>query len=140
MQISIFFVLVIVGVSFCEKYSTKYDNIDLDEILKSDRLLNNYIACIMDRGSCTPDGKELKAQEPVNEQKILEKLRGRFPSASSIHVEDTSGGCGAMFNVSIETSDFKGLSIPKQHKIVYDALKEEISKIHGIHLQTIVSD
>ncbi|XP_072386791.1 ejaculatory bulb-specific protein 3-like [Diabrotica undecimpunctata] len=60
MQISIFFVLVIVGVSFCEKYSTKYDNVDLDEILKSDRLLNNYIACIMDRGSCTPDGKELK--------------------------------------------------------------------------------
>ncbi|XP_028141419.2 bolA-like protein 3 [Diabrotica virgifera virgifera] len=80
------------------------------------------------------------AQEPVNEQKILEKLRGRFPNASSIHVEDTSGGCGAMFNVAIETSEFKGLSIPKQHKVVYDALKEEISKIHGLHLQTRVSD
>ncbi|XP_028141522.2 ejaculatory bulb-specific protein 3-like [Diabrotica virgifera virgifera] len=60
MQISIFFLFVLVGVSFCEKYSTKYDNIDLDEILKSDRLLNNYINCIMDKGTCTADGKELK--------------------------------------------------------------------------------
>ncbi|KAJ9585925.1 hypothetical protein L9F63_020433 [Diploptera punctata] len=43
-----------------EKYTTKYDNIDLDEILNSKRLLNNYVNCLLDKGSCTPDGKELK--------------------------------------------------------------------------------
>lgn len=44
-----------------EKYTTKWDNIDLDQILKNDRLLNKYIDCVLDRGSCTPDGSELKS-------------------------------------------------------------------------------
>ncbi|XP_065083456.1 ejaculatory bulb-specific protein 3-like [Ochlerotatus camptorhynchus] len=43
-----------------EKYTTKYDGVDLDEILKSDRLFNNYFKCLMDQGRCTPDGNELK--------------------------------------------------------------------------------
>lgn len=42
------------------KYTTKYDGINLDEILKSDRLFNNYYKCLMDQGRCTPDGAELK--------------------------------------------------------------------------------
>lgn len=42
------------------KYTTKYDNVDLEEILKSERLLTNYYNCLMDTGKCTPDGSELK--------------------------------------------------------------------------------
>lgn len=45
-----------------DKYTTKYDNINLDTILQSDRLLRNYINCLLDKGSCTPDGKELKGE------------------------------------------------------------------------------
>nr|WJJ63289.1 chemosensory protein 3 [Pachyrhinus yasumatsui] len=43
-------------------YITKYDNIDLDQILQSDRLLRNYIDCLLDTPGkkCTPDGMELK--------------------------------------------------------------------------------
>lgn len=44
------------------KYTTKYDNIDLDEIIKSDRLLKNYVNCLLDKGKCTPDGAELKSE------------------------------------------------------------------------------
>lgn len=47
-----------------EKYTTKYDGIDLDQILKSDRLFNNYFKCLMDKGKCTPDGSELKRVLP----------------------------------------------------------------------------
>ncbi|XP_061396798.1 ejaculatory bulb-specific protein 3-like [Musca vetustissima] len=47
-----------------DKYTTKYDNIDLDEILKSDRLFNNYYKCLVDSGTCTPDGRELKNTLP----------------------------------------------------------------------------
>lgn len=47
-----------------EKYTTKYDGVDLDEILKSDRLFNNYYKCLMDKGRCTPDGSELKRLLP----------------------------------------------------------------------------
>lgn len=47
-----------------EKYTTKYDGVDVDEILKSDRLFNNYFKCLMDKGKCTPDGSELKRLLP----------------------------------------------------------------------------
>lgn len=46
------------------KYTTKFDNVDVDEILKSDRLFNNYYKCLMDTGRCTPDGSELKRVLP----------------------------------------------------------------------------
>lgn len=42
-------------------YETKYDNIDLDEILKNDRLRKNYIRCLVNNGPCTPDAQELKS-------------------------------------------------------------------------------
>lgn len=47
-----------------ETYATKYDNVDVDEILKSDRLLNNYVKCLLDEGPCTPDGQQLKSINP----------------------------------------------------------------------------
>lgn len=47
-----------------KSYTTKYDGINLDEILKSDRLFNNYYKCLMDSGRCTPDGNELKRNLP----------------------------------------------------------------------------
>lgn len=59
-----FFSLLVVN-AFCaeDKYTTKYDNIDIDEILRSDRLLKNYINCILNRGRCTSDGAELKSKQ-----------------------------------------------------------------------------
>uniref|UniRef100_A0A4Y0BLX5 Uncharacterized protein n=1 Tax=Anopheles funestus TaxID=62324 RepID=A0A4Y0BLX5_ANOFN len=59
-----FFVVVALAlvavVAAQDKYTTKYDGVDLDEILKSDRLFNNYYKCLLDQGRCTPDGNELK--------------------------------------------------------------------------------
>ncbi|XP_033339734.1 chemosensory protein 3 [Megalopta genalis] len=46
------------------KYTNKFDNIDIDQILKSDRLLSNYYKCLMDEGRCTPEGTELKRVLP----------------------------------------------------------------------------
>nr|AXF48707.1 chemosensory protein CSP9.1 [Lobesia botrana] len=45
-------------------YTTKYDGIDLDEILASSRLLTGYVNCLLDLRPCTPDGKELKKNLP----------------------------------------------------------------------------
>jgi len=45
-----------------EKYTTKYDNINVDEILASDRLIDNYVKCLMDKGRCSPEGAELKCK------------------------------------------------------------------------------
>ncbi|XP_019872546.1 bolA-like protein 3 [Aethina tumida] len=75
---------------------------------------------------------------PVTEQEITTILKKKYPEATNITVEDVSGGCGAMFNIFIETKDFKGLSVVKQHRSVYDTLKEQIKNIHGLHVETRV--
>ncbi|XP_014253090.1 ejaculatory bulb-specific protein 3-like [Cimex lectularius] len=63
---SVFFcvVLCFVEAHGAEKYTTKYDNIDLDEILRNQRLYKNYFDCLRNQGKCTPDGKELKEALP----------------------------------------------------------------------------
>lgn len=45
-----------------EKFTTKYDNVDIDEVLKNEKLLTSYYNCIMDKGKCTPDGSELRSK------------------------------------------------------------------------------
>lgn len=63
MKAAAFIALFLIGKAVCEDkptYTTKYDNIDLDEILSSERLLTGYVNCLLDQGPCTPDGKELK--------------------------------------------------------------------------------
>lgn len=43
-------------------YDTKFDNIDINDVLKNDRLLKNYVNCLQNEGPCTPDGKMLKGK------------------------------------------------------------------------------
>lgn len=45
-------------------YTDKWDNIDVDQILTSDRLMKGYVDCLLDKGRCTPDGKALKETLP----------------------------------------------------------------------------
>ncbi|CAF4807603.1 unnamed protein product [Pieris macdunnoughi] len=49
-----------VALAVAEKYTDRYDNINLDEILSNRRLLVPYMKCILDEGKCSADGKELK--------------------------------------------------------------------------------
>ncbi|XP_014365820.2 ejaculatory bulb-specific protein 3 [Papilio machaon] len=53
-------ILLCVVASVWSTYTDKYDNINIDEILGNEVLLENYVNCIMDKGRCTPEGKELK--------------------------------------------------------------------------------
>lgn len=63
-------VCFLLGEVFSEdKYTTKYDNVDIDVVLNTERLLNGYVNCLLDQGPCTPDAAELKS-----EQDILYKL------------------------------------------------------------------
>lgn len=56
--------IVAVSVARSATYTNKWDNVNVDEILESDRLLKGYIDCLLDRGRCTPDGKDLKETLP----------------------------------------------------------------------------
>ncbi|KFB39464.1 AGAP008058-PA-like protein [Anopheles sinensis] len=41
-------------------YSARYDNLDIDTILGSNRLVSNYVDCLLSRKPCPPEGKDLK--------------------------------------------------------------------------------
>ncbi|XP_067949608.1 bolA-like protein 3 [Watersipora subatra] len=75
----------------------------------------------------------------AGEQKIYDAVIKGFPSASFIKVEDISGGCGAMFDVIIESTEFQGKKLVQQHMMVNRVLKLEIADMHGIRITTKAS-
>nr|SAJ59003.1 putative chemosensory protein [Triatoma brasiliensis] len=58
--IAFFCLFVLVCTYAASTYTTKYDNIDVEEILNNDRLYKKYYDCLANKANCTPDGKELK--------------------------------------------------------------------------------
>lgn len=44
--------------------ASKYENYDIEILLRNDRILNNFIKCLTDRGPCTNDGREIKKYLP----------------------------------------------------------------------------
>ncbi|XP_060867620.1 ejaculatory bulb-specific protein 3 [Metopolophium dirhodum] len=66
-HLNLFVVLVASLVCFTlaeEKYTTKFDNFDVDKVLNNDRILTSYIKCLLDQGNCTNEGRELKRVLP----------------------------------------------------------------------------
>ncbi|XP_052563594.1 uncharacterized protein LOC120427056 isoform X6 [Culex pipiens pallens] len=62
-------------------YSSRYDNLDIDTILSSNRLVNNYVDCLLSRKPCPPEGKDLKRILP-------EALRTKCGRCSSTQKEN----------------------------------------------------
>jgi hypothetical protein len=50
------------AVASSDKYNSRYDSIDLDAILTNNRALNAIVKCILERGPCSPEGRELKSK------------------------------------------------------------------------------
>lgn len=44
------------------KYPVKYDNVNIETVLSNERVLSNYIKCLLDKGACTREGRELKSE------------------------------------------------------------------------------
>ncbi|KAJ8400519.1 hypothetical protein AAFF_G00396430 [Aldrovandia affinis] len=72
------------------------------------------------------------------ELRITRILKERFPQATSVEVVDISGGCGDMYEVHIESVEFKGKRTVQQHQLVNQALKDEIKQMHGLRIFTEV--
>ncbi|XP_076109663.1 bolA-like protein 3 [Mytilus galloprovincialis] len=72
------------------------------------------------------------------EQKIVKVLKEKFPKASDIQALDISGGCGSMYKVYVESAEFSGQRTLNQHRMVKEALKEEIKDMHGLNVVTRV--
>ncbi|XP_030057652.1 bolA-like protein 3 isoform X1 [Microcaecilia unicolor] len=72
------------------------------------------------------------------EIKITQILKEKFPLASSVKVVDISGGCGAMYEIHIESEEFKEKKIVQQHQMINQALENEIKDMHGLRIFTSV--
>jgi stress-induced morphogen len=64
-------------------------------------------------------------------------LRGAFPDADELRVEDRTGG-GDHFQVILTSSRFDGLSLLDQHRLVNEALAEPLrdGTIHELRIKT----
>lgn len=58
----IIFGLIFLSLTLAEQYTDRYDDLDVNEILANKRLLLTYIKCVLDKGRCTPEGKEIKCK------------------------------------------------------------------------------
>ncbi|XP_057320113.1 allergen Tha p 1-like [Microplitis mediator] len=62
MKVAIIF-LAIIAVALAantKMYTSKFDDVDVDGIIGSDRLLRGYVKCLLDKGPCTNEGNTLK--------------------------------------------------------------------------------
>ncbi len=74
----------------------------------------------------------------VHPEKVKLAIVQQIPDAV-VSVEDLNGG-GDHLKVSVVSQTFKGLSLVKQHQLVYAALKDEIATeaIHALALNTSI--
>lgn len=45
-----------------DTYSSKFENIDIDGLIKNERLLQNHYNCLLEGKGCTPEAEELKSK------------------------------------------------------------------------------
>ncbi|XP_049296201.1 bolA-like protein 3 isoform X2 [Anopheles funestus] len=75
-----------------------------------------------------------------SEANLRKALEAKFPQAKNIVVSDISGGCGSMYEIFVESKEFKGLSTVKQHRLITETLKSEIKDMHGLRIHTSITD
>nr|QRF70955.1 chemosensory protein [Semiothisa cinerearia] len=64
MKVFVVLACLIVAALAADKYSSKYDNFDVDTLINNDRLLKAYVNCFLDKGRCTPEGADFKKALP----------------------------------------------------------------------------
>ena len=71
----------------------------------------------------------------ITKEKVIELITKKIPN-SEVSVENLKGN--DHLQVTVTSTEFNDLSLVKQHKLVYSALKEELASeaIHALALKT----
>lgn len=72
----------------------------------------------------------------VSPNQVSEMIKASLPEAE-VAVEDLTGG-GDHYQVTVVSSKFEGLTLVKQHQLVYGAVRDAMSSeaIHALALKT----
>ncbi|GBF91443.1 hypothetical protein Rsub_04183 [Raphidocelis subcapitata] len=65
-------------------------------------------------------------------------LRAKLESAlqaTTVTVTDTSGGCGAAFDVCAVSPLFDGKMLIARHRMIHDALHDDMPNIHALSIK-----
>lgn len=55
-------VLLLGTVVLAQNVKNQFDHVNIETVLSNDRVLTNYIKCLLDKGACTREGRELKSK------------------------------------------------------------------------------
>ncbi|KAL9459362.1 hypothetical protein AB3S75_002708 [Citrus x aurantiifolia] len=70
----------------------------------------------------------------VTKEKVESTLTSKL-NPSHLEVIDTSGGCGAKFEIEIVSEQFEGKRLLARHRLVNAALEEEMKQIHALSIK-----
>ncbi|KAJ2502081.1 hypothetical protein GGH96_001359 [Coemansia sp. RSA 1972] len=66
---------------------------------------------------------------------IKKKAETEFPGCQ-VFLDDISGGCGAMYRVTLVWDGFEGMNRLKKHRLVNTTFKDEIQLMHAFEQKT----
>ncbi|CAM9558907.1 unnamed protein product [Choristocarpus tenellus] len=79
--------------------------------------------------------KFLSSSGGGKEGQLQNLLRSKVAASKAV-VQDISGGCGSMYKIEVESPMFKGKGLVAQHRMVKEALRDEIASMHGLTILT----
>ncbi|XP_074414106.1 bolA-like protein 2 [Zonotrichia albicollis] len=91
----------------------------------------------------SPRGAEVTQAEAEMEPPTAEELRLRLQErlqAEHVEVQDSPELCQGSFRVFVVSGIFRGLKTLQRHRLVNEALKEELSRIHALEQRTLTPE
>ncbi|KAG2348395.1 bola-like protein [Suillus weaverae] len=67
---------------------------------------------------------------PVTVEDLERAIRVAFP-VSHLAIEDQSSGCGSSYAILLVSEVFEGKNTLARHRLINQALKQEISQLHA---------
>lgn len=74
------FLFVVVIFSCVDAYKTRFNHVDIDAILRNERLINVYLKCVLEGKGCTAEGLELKSKT------IYDKYSSGIPKKNTYYI------------------------------------------------------
>lgn len=87
MKVALLTLCFALGVLAQDMYENANDNFDISEVLGNERLLNSYAKCLLNKGPCTPEVKQVKGKFNTN---ILRKNLTFILKLRYIHIHQQS--------------------------------------------------
>lgn len=77
------------------------------------------------------------AKEITPKQQNIDNLLNEKLKPTKLQIVDISGGCGQSFQVNIASEAFEGVSAIKRHRMVHEAIKQEMEGIHALNIVAV---